>query len=208
MTYKIIKDPIVVGGMTYMKDEQTFAHLDTLQSRFLAMDAMRHASRIQFCCQPTLQSHNTQQLSCTSFHYCITTEANNMNAHDANNNANMHAVYAFAIPASKPVANAAAALLVTDAPGIKANAPIVLSDLTACIREVESRNRLMTEFATVTCDEVALSVVRHFVVAANLAAVHYHRELPFAGAPPRWTQEFLEQEPDIAAELAALTRGR
>jgi hypothetical protein len=98
-------------------------------------------------------------------------EANNMNpndAHDANeanneanNDANIHAVYAVAIPASVPVANAAAALHVTDAPAIEANAPVVLDDLIASIREVESRKRFNLsppEVSPITSGEVALSI--------------------------------------------------
>jgi hypothetical protein len=103
------------------------------------------------------QNAQNTQLLCTSFHQHITIKANNMNANNANNNA----VYAFAIPASEPVANAAAALYVMDAPGIEANQPIVAEDMIANICEVDSRKRLMLsppELSPITSGEVALSV--------------------------------------------------
>jgi hypothetical protein len=125
-------------------------------------------------------------------------EANNMNpndAHDAheanneaNNDANIHAVYAVAIPASVPVANAAAALHVTDAPAIEANAPVVLDDLIASIREVESRKRFNLsppEVSPITSGEVALSTVREFVLTGKYVASQ-HAVMPDA---PLWAQQ-------------------
>ena len=138
-------------------------------------------------------------------------EANNMNpndahnAHEANNDANIHAVYAVAIPASVPVANAAAARHVTDAPAIEANAPVVLDDLIASIREVDCRKRLKLsppELSTITSGKVALSVNRQLSIGVKYAA-HRHAVIPGA---PLWAQQMFDaQTHDFRNQIQALT---
>lgn len=142
-------------------------------------------------------------------------EANNMNPNDAhnaheanndsNNDANIHAVYAVAIPASVPVANAAAALHVTDAPAIEANAPVVLDDLIASIREVDCRKRLKLsppELSTITSGEVALSVNRQLSIGVKYAA-HRHAVIPGA---PLWAQQMFDAfAHDFRNQIQALT---